>query len=68
MRAAEPLDCAVGGRPSVESDEIEMTVYIAEQRAPADAASGRPRRGALSVMRIQGLEFVEYGVDPFFDF
>jgi hypothetical protein len=44
MRAAEPLDCAVGGRPSVESDEIEMTVYIAEYRAPADAASGRPRR------------------------
>jgi len=28
--------------PGVESDE--MTVDIAEQRAPADAASGKPRR------------------------
>jgi hypothetical protein len=30
MRAAETLDCAVGGRPGAESDDIEMTVYIAE--------------------------------------
>jgi len=50
MRAAESLDCAVGGRPGVESEEIEMTVYIAEQRAPADTASGRPRRWAWVIV------------------
>jgi hypothetical protein len=44
MRAAEPLSCAVCDRPDMESDEIEITVYTAEQRSPADAASGRPRR------------------------